>query len=182
MCVPAQTHKSSSRTMNPSTHLFWPPYTMTAPGVAVPSGNKFVAEIVPHVQLSVHNCLEALGISLLSEWDVLCFLYRRRVSLMSTQQIARLIGYESVVVRSALDRLRREKLVKRSRAVRGGRLYRILASTDAGRRRCLKELVSLSEGRVGRLLLTRQLKPVRLEPGLKEQPAKPTLVKGDGHA
>jgi DNA-binding GntR family transcriptional regulator len=39
---------------------------------------------------------------------------------MSTQQIARLIGYESVVVRSALDRLRREKLVKRSRAVRGG--------------------------------------------------------------
>jgi hypothetical protein len=120
MCVPAQTHKSSSRTMNPSTHLFSPPYTMTAPGVAVPSGNKFVAETVPHVQLSVHNCLEALGISLLSEWDVLCFLYRRRVSLMSTQQIARLIGYESVVVRSALDRLRREKLVKRSRAVRGG--------------------------------------------------------------
>ena len=137
---------------------------MTARGVAVPPGNKFVAETVPHVQLSVHGCLEALGISLLSEWDVLCFLYRRRVSLMGTQQIARLIGYESVVVRSALDRLRREKLVKRSRTVRGVRLYRILASTDAGCRRCLKELVILSEGRAGRLLLTRQLKTVRLEP------------------
>ena len=155
---------------------------MTARGVAVPPGNKFVAETVPHVQLSVHGCLEALGISLLSEWDVLCFLYRRRVSLMGTQQIARLIGHESAVVLSALDRLRREKLVKRSRAVRGVRLYRILASTDAGRRRCFKELVSLSESRVGRLLLTKQLKHVRLEPELKEQLAKPTLVKGDDYA
>jgi DNA-binding MarR family transcriptional regulator len=101
---------------------------------------------------------------------------------MDTQQIARLIGYESAVALSALDRLRREKLVKRSRAVRGVRLYRILVSTDAGRGRCLKKLVSLSEGRVGRLLLTRQLKPVRLEPELKEQLAKPTLVKGDDYA
>jgi hypothetical protein len=155
---------------------------MAAPGVAVPPGNTFVAETVPHVQLSVQSCLEALGISLLSECDVLCFLYRRRVSLMGTQQIARLIGYESAVVLSALDRLRREKLVKRSRAVRGVRLYRILASRDAGRGRCLKELVSLSEGRVGRLLLTRLLKPVRLEPELKEQLATSTLVKGDGYA
>jgi DNA-binding MarR family transcriptional regulator len=140
---------------------------MTAPEVAVPPGNKFVAETVPHAQLSVHSCLGALGISLLSEWDVLCFLYRRQVSLMGTRQIARLIGYESAVVLSALDRLRREKLVKRSRAVRGVRLYRILASTDAGCRRCLKELVSLSECRSGRLLLIRQLKPVRPEPELK---------------
>jgi DNA-binding MarR family transcriptional regulator len=153
---------------------------MTSPGVAVPPGNKFVAETVPHVQLAVHSCLEALGISLLSEWDVLCFLYRRRVSLMGTQQIARLIGYESAVVLSALDRLRRQKLVKRSRAVRGVRLYRILASTDAGRGRCLKKLVSLSEGRVGRLLLTTQLKPVPLEPKLKEQLAK--SIEGDGYA
>jgi DNA-binding MarR family transcriptional regulator len=155
---------------------------MTATGVAVPPGDTFVAETVPPVQLSVRSCLEALGISLLSEWDVLCFLYRRRVSLMGTQQIARLIGYESAVVFSALDRLRREKMVKRSRAVRGVRLYRILASTDAGRGRCLKELVSLSEGRVGRLLLTTQLKPVPLESELKEQPAKSTLVEGDGYA
>jgi DNA-binding MarR family transcriptional regulator len=155
---------------------------MTARGVAVPPGNKLVAETVPHVQLSVHSCLEALGISLLSEWDVLCFLYRRRVSLMGTQQIARLIGYESAVVLSALDRLRRKKLVERSRAVRGVRLYRILASTDAGRRRCFKELVSFSESRVGRLLLTKQLKPVRLQPELKEQLAKSTSVKGDGYA
>jgi DNA-binding MarR family transcriptional regulator len=155
---------------------------MTAPRVAVPPGNKFAAETVPFDQISVHSCLEALGISLISEWDVLCFLYRRRVSLMGTQQIARLLGYESVVVRSALDRLRREKLVERSRAVRGVRLYRILASADTSCRRCLKELVSLSEGRVGRLLLTRQLKPVRLESELKEQLAKSNSVKGDGYA
>ena len=35
-----------------------------------------------------------VGISLLSEWDVLVFVYRHGASLTSAEQIARLIGYE----------------------------------------------------------------------------------------
>jgi DNA-binding MarR family transcriptional regulator len=100
-----------------------------------------------------------MGISLLSEWDVFAFVYRHGASLASSNHIARLIGYENTVVRAALDRLEREKLIARSRPSKGVRFYRILASTDAGRQRCLQQIVSLSETRAGRLLLARRLKP-----------------------
>jgi hypothetical protein len=36
---------------------------------------------------SVHECLATLGVSLLSEWDVLVFLYRHGASLNSVPQI-----------------------------------------------------------------------------------------------
>jgi DNA-binding MarR family transcriptional regulator len=55
-----------------------------------------------------------LGISLLTDWDLLAFVYRHGASLTSTDQIARLIGYESAVVGAALDRLERDKLIERS--------------------------------------------------------------------
>jgi DNA-binding MarR family transcriptional regulator len=113
-----------------------------------------------------------VGISLLSEWDVLAFLYRHGASLTSAEQIARLIGYESTVVGGALDQLERENLIERSRPSQGVRFYRILASKDVGHRRCLQQLVSLSESRAGRLLLAKQLKPIRSDPGREEQPAK----------
>jgi DNA-binding MarR family transcriptional regulator len=104
-----------------------------------------------------------VGISLLSEWDVLAFVYRHGASLISADQIARLIGYESTVVGSALDRLEREKLIERSRSSQGVHYFRILASTDAARQRCFQQLISLSESRAGRLLLTKRLEPVRSE-------------------
>jgi DNA-binding MarR family transcriptional regulator len=100
-----------------------------------------------------------MGISLLSEWDVLAFVYRHGASLTNSDQIARLIGYESTIVRAALDRLESKNLIERSRPSQGVRFYRILASTDAGRQRCLQQIVSLSETRAGRLLLARRLKP-----------------------
>jgi DNA-binding MarR family transcriptional regulator len=103
--------------------------------------------------------LDTLGISLLSEWDVLAFVYRHGASLASSDQIARLIGYESTVVRAALDRLESENLIERSRPSKGVRFCRILASADAGRQRCLQQMVSLLETRVGRLLLAKRLKP-----------------------
>src|ERR1700732_732515 len=107
----------------------------------------------------VQSCLDSMGISLLSEWDVLAFVYRPGASLTNSDQIARLIGYESTVVRAALDRLESENLIERSRPSNGVRFYRLLASTDAGRQRCLRQVVSLSETRAGRLLLAKRLKP-----------------------
>jgi DNA-binding MarR family transcriptional regulator len=114
---------------------------------------------------TVQSCLDTMGISLLSEWDVLAFVYRHGASLISADQIARLIGYESTVVGSALDRLEREKLIERSRSSQGVHYFRILASTDAARQRCFQQLISLSESRAGRLLLTKRLEPVRSESG-----------------
>jgi DNA-binding MarR family transcriptional regulator len=137
---------------------------MTAAGNRVRPRPNLVIESEKDMELDV-RCLEGMGISLLSEWDVLVFVYRHGASLTSADQIARLVGYESTVVDGALKRLEREKLMERSRPSQGVRFYRILASMDAGHRRCLQQLVSLSESRAGRLLLAKRLKPVRSDSG-----------------
>ena len=111
------------------------------------------------LESTVQSCLDGMGISLLSEWDVLAFVYRHGASLASSDQIAHLIGYESTVVKAALDRLESEKLIERSRPSEEVRFYRIFASSDAGRQRRLQQIVSLAETRVGRLLLAKRLKP-----------------------
>jgi DNA-binding MarR family transcriptional regulator len=118
-----------------------------------------------------------LGISLLTDWDLLAFVYRHGASLTSTDQIARLIGYESAVVGAALDRLERDKLIERSGPPRGVRLHRI--SAEAGHWRCLQQLASLTETRAGRLLLTKLLKPVPLESGREEPSTKSESERGD---
>jgi DNA-binding MarR family transcriptional regulator len=130
-------------------------------GVETPSPNEENALMGrgKRLESTVQTCLDSMGISLLSEWDVLAFVYRHRASLASSDQIASLIGYESTVVRAALERLESENLIERSRPSNGVRFFRILASTDAGRQRCLQQIVSLSETRVGRLLLAKRLKP-----------------------
>src|ERR1700724_2337029 len=110
-------------------------------------------------ELPVQRCLDSMGISLLSDWDVLAFVYRHGAILASADQMARFIGYESTVVTAALGRLESENLIERSRRSDGVRFYRIVASTDAGRQRCLQQIISLSETRIGRLLLAKQLKP-----------------------
>jgi DNA-binding MarR family transcriptional regulator len=145
---------------------------MTAAGHRVRPRTNFVIESEKDPELDVQSCLEGMGISLLSEWDVLVFVFRHGASLTSADQIARLIGYESTVVDGALKRLEREKLIERSRPSQGVRFYRILASMDAEHRRCLQQLVSLSESRAGRLLLAKRLKPVRSDSGREEQSAK----------
>jgi DNA-binding MarR family transcriptional regulator len=104
-----------------------------------------------------------VGISLLCDWDVFAFVYRHVTSLTSADHIARLVGYESKIVGRALDRLERQKLIERSRPSRGVRLYRVLASKDVEHRSCLRELLTLSESRAGRLELAKRLSPVRSE-------------------
>ena len=121
------------------------------------------------MELSVQNCLDGVGISLLSEWDILMFVYRHGASLTSADRIARLIGYESRVVSDVLDRLEREKLIERSRPSQGVYFYRILASMDAGRWYCLRLLISLSESRTGRLQLAERLKAVWSDSGREKR-------------
>ena len=110
-----------------------------------------------------------MGISLLSEWDVLIFVCRHGASLTSADQIARLIGYQSGIVSDVLDRLEREELIERSRPSRGVRFYRILASMDSRHWLCLRQLIALSESRAGRLQLTERLKVPLSDLGRKEQ-------------
>jgi hypothetical protein len=88
---------------------------MTAAGNRVRPRPNLVIESEKDMELDV-RCLEGMGISLLSEWDVLVFVYRHGASLTSADQIARLVGYESTVVDGALKRLEREKLMERSRS------------------------------------------------------------------
>jgi DNA-binding MarR family transcriptional regulator len=113
------------------------------------------------LESSLQSCVDRLGISLLCDWDVFAFVYRHVTSLTSADHIARLVGYESRVVGDALDRLECQKLIERSRPSRGVRLYRVLNSKDVDHRRCLQELVTLSESRAGRLELVKRMNPVR---------------------
>jgi DNA-binding MarR family transcriptional regulator len=134
-------------------------------------GDKLFIDCESNPKLSVSDCLNVLGISLLSEWDVLAFVHCHGVSLTSAEQIARLLGYEDSVVESALDRLERETLIGRSRPSRGVRFYRLAALTERERRRSLEYLIDVSETRGGRLLLRRQLNSIPPESRQKEQPA-----------
>ena len=109
---------------------------------------------------SLQSCLESVGISHLSEWDVLAFLYRHGACLIRADHIARLTGHELAVVGTALHQLECGKIIEPSPSSQGVRLYRIVTSMDAGRQRALQQLVRLSETRAGRVLLQQQLKPV----------------------
>jgi DNA-binding MarR family transcriptional regulator len=132
------------------------------------AGANFIIEREDNRGLSVQSCLKGLGISLLSELDLLTFVHRRGVTLASAGQIACLVGYEIAVVDSALDRLEREKLIERSRPSKGVFLFRFLAPIDAERKRFLQQLISMLESRVGRVLAANQLKSDRPESGSEE--------------
>ena len=125
--------------------------------------SKIIIERERTLESSLQSCVDRVGISLLCDWDVFAFVYRHVTSLTSADHIARLVGYESKVVGGALDRLERQKLIERSRPSRGVRLYRVLASKDVEHRSCLRELLTLSESRAGRLELAKRLSPVRSE-------------------
>jgi MarR family len=126
------------------------------------TGGDFITERENNLELAVQSCLDSMGISLLSEWDILAFVYRHGPTLTTTVQIARLIGYDSTLVGDALDRLERAKLIERSGPSQGegegARLHRMRASTDARHRQYLQQFVNLSESRDGRLLLSKLLK------------------------
>jgi DNA-binding MarR family transcriptional regulator len=135
-----------------------------------------------NLKLSVSSCLNALGISLLSEWDVLAFVHCHGVSLTNAEQISRLLGYEDSVVESALDRLERSTLIRRSRPSQGVCFYRLMAVTEPGRKRSLEHLIDLSETRDGRLLLRKQLNSIASESGRREQSAEAQPMEANHYA
>jgi DNA-binding MarR family transcriptional regulator len=102
---------------------------------------------------------EKLGISSLADCDLLVFLYRHKASLASAEQLASLLGYPSRAVADALERLESQKLVERSRASRGVRLYQfVLSEAHLAPETCFRRLMSLAENRTGRLLLGKHLR------------------------
>jgi DNA-binding MarR family transcriptional regulator len=139
------------------------PRVMTTVGYRAKWGNKFISIRDEIRELSVLSYFKTVGISRLSDWDVLAFIHRHGVSLASADQIARLTGYENTVISGALDRLEAEKLIQRSRVSRGICVYRVLDPTNAERKHRLESLLSLSRSREGRLIMKKQLKPVPTE-------------------
>jgi len=115
-------------------------------------------------ELGVSQRLKALGLTQLSEWDVLTFVYRHASSLCTATQIAALIGYDKVEIGAALNRLEALGLIERSRMSQGIRIYQFLEPAEPGRRSSLIELKNLAQHRAGRLLLLKHLKSPRHEP------------------
>ena len=108
--------------------------------------------------------LQVLGVELLTEWDVLVFLYRHAASLCTAAQIAQLIGYDKAEIAAALHKLEALGLLQRSRVSQGIRFYRFSEPPEPSRRSCLPELMNLAQNRAGRLLLLRYLKRSSPEP------------------
>lgn len=115
----------------------------------------------------VLESLQTLGVAFLTEWDVLTFVYQHATSLCTAAQIARLIGYDKVETAGALQKLETLGLIERSRVTQGIRFYRVPPPEDPLRRRCLLELMSLTQDRAGRLVLLRHLK--RSGPALRRR-------------
>jgi DNA-binding transcriptional ArsR family regulator len=102
--------------------------------------------------------LRTIGVTLLSEWDALVFLYRHPASLGTAAQIARLIGYDKTEIGAALNRLETLGLIRRSRDSQGIRLYRFSEPEEPSRRSSLVALMTVAQNRDGRLLLLNHLK------------------------
>jgi hypothetical protein len=114
------------------------------------------------LDFQIQECLKGLGISSPADWDVLVFVYRHQASLANAEQIARLLGYPGNTVGDALDTLESLKLIRRSRASQGVRLYQYASSeADHPTHGCFRQLIALTENRAGRLQLVKKLRQRR---------------------
>jgi biotin operon repressor len=101
--------------------------------------------------------LHTLGITSLTQLDVLAFVCRHRTSLVGGDLIARLLGYTIETVVRALDALESLGLVVRTRATHGVRIYESALPDDPSRRAALTAVLELTMSRAGRLTLSQQL-------------------------
>jgi hypothetical protein len=104
---------------------------------------------------SIDEHLKTLGVSLLSEWDVLAFLDRHGTNLVSAETIAHLLGYDKGTVGAALDAVTSTGLVQRSRSSQGVRLYRLPPIIDSAQNYSFIELMNIARTRGGRIQLIR---------------------------
>jgi hypothetical protein len=118
----------------------------------------------------IQECLTRLGISSPVEWDVLVFVYRHQASLANAEQIARMLGYPSTVVADALDHLESRKLIRRSRASLGARLYQFVPSeADPPSHSSFQQLITVTGNPAGRRLLVTKLRQRRAELSLAKK-------------
>ena len=117
--------------------------------------------MIPHDDISdadIDGWLNPLGITTLCQWDVLVFLYRHPTSLVGADVIARLVGYASDLVVTAMDVLESLGLVARSRVSQTARLYQFTMPTDPQRGEAWARLLALSSQRLGRVRLAMRLR------------------------
>ena len=108
--------------------------------------------------IQVEGWLKTLGIESLCQWDVLVFLDRHPSILVSTDDIARFLGYATAEVVAVPDSLESSGLVERSRVSQGVCLYQVTAPADPTRRDALGRLMTLADSHTVRLLLGRRLR------------------------
>ena len=109
--------------------------------------------------------LQVLGVTLVTEWDTLAFLFQHKTSISTAAQIARLVGYDKAEIGAALQTLDGLRLIRRSRTSQGARIYEFCQPQEPGRHTCLVELMNLAQHRAGRLLLLKHLQ--RRRPGVR---------------
>jgi hypothetical protein len=125
------------------------------------------------LDFQIQECLTRLGIVSPVEWDVLAFVYRHQASLTNADQIARMLGYPSTVVADALDHMESGKLIRRSRASQGVRLYQFGSSdADPQPHSCFQQLITLAENPAGRLVLIKKLRQHRMSLSLAKKKRK----------
>ena len=107
--------------------------------------------------LQVEGWLKTLGVGCRCQWDVLVFLNRHLCCLVSGEHVARLLGWPTAEVVTALDGLESLGLVERSRVDQGVRLYQFTTPADSPRGDALGRLLTVAESRAGRLLLAQKL-------------------------
>jgi hypothetical protein len=114
-----------------------------------------------NTDLAIRAHLTKLGISFLAEWDILTFIYRHGTSLAGAQQIAPLVGYDKASTCGLLEALAVRGLISRSRISHGVRLYRFVPFSDSSVQQSFESLVTVSEGREGRLLMVSVFRKLR---------------------
>ena len=117
--------------------------------------------MMPYEDISdaeIDGWLNTLGITSLSQWDVLVFLYRHQSSLVGSDFIARLLGYASDPVVAALEVLEILGFVERSRVSQIVRLYQFNTPPDPRLRDAWAGLLPLVDHRVGRVRLAKHLR------------------------
>jgi MarR family len=125
------------------------------------------------LDFQIQECLTHLGIASPVEWDVLAFVYRHQASLTNADQIARMLGYPSTVVADALDHMESGKLIRRSRAFQGVRLYQFGSlEADPQSHGYFQQLITLAEKPAGRLVLIKKLQQHRTSLSLAKKKRK----------
>ena len=116
--------------------------------------------MTPHLppDHEVSDWLHTLGVTSLSQWEVLVFCYNHQATLLTVADFARLLGQASNAVVSALDTLEAQVLIVRSRVSQGARLYQCRISLDSPRGAAFGRLLTLAHDPAGLACIVQQLR------------------------